>query len=415
MNAKRKVMDPVPPMPLLADDYGDNVLPLSKTPVRVLLLQPQEKGTAPISAKEFFKKPCEDEEKPESDAAVPELATEPTQEVLEPEKKSRTRSRAPRIRGADVTKDSTPLDDNEKELFEMLKQCRRHQATAQGCAAFIIAHNTVLEDLARQRPLNKDELSLVRGIGPVKVEKYGEDWIDVIARFKAEKKVQVQFPQTPPHQPQTPTSSSTPGRRRRATAQTPQEKAPQFHTGLSFTMEHITIDTDPGTVSQPLPYPHDSGSDSDSSSAFGSPLQTPTRARRSSHPSLKRKRSPTPPIQTVLEAEQESMITGKNKIEELIAAPQNRQSPPPPPLSLPHQIFHNKLLALSKAATANLSPPPTTPIVDSATLQLIVSRPPRTNQELWAIPDIGPFVRACKLVRCDLLERIALWRVEEGD
>jgi hypothetical protein len=109
------------------------------------------------------------------------------------------------------------------------------------------------------------------------------------------------------------------------------------------------------------------------------------------------------------------MITGKNKIEELIAAPQNRQSPPPPPLSLPHQIFHNKLLALSKAATANLSPPPTTPIVDSATLQLIVSRPPRTNQELWAIPDIGPFVRACKLVRCDLLERIALWRVEEGD
>ena len=195
-------MDPTPPMPLLADQYGDNDLPFKKTPIRVLLLQPQEKGASPISAQDFFNKSSEDEEKSESDAALPEGAVEPTQETLDPQKtqetldpqkKSRARSRAPRIRET-ISKDSTPFNDEEKELFEMLRQCRKVQAAAQGCSAFIIAYNTALEDMARQRPLNKDDLSLIRGIGPIKIEKYGQDWIDIIVRFKAEKEVQTESP-----------------------------------------------------------------------------------------------------------------------------------------------------------------------------------------------------------------------------
>lgn len=427
MNAKRLGMDPTPPMPLLADQYGDNDLPFKKTPIRVLLLQPQEKGASPISAQDFFNKSSEDEEKSESDAALPEGAVEPTQETLDPQKtqetldpqkKSRARSRAPRIRET-ISKDSTPFNDEEKELFEMLRQCRKVQAAAQGCSAFIIAYNTALEDMARQRPLNKDDLSLIRGIGPIKIEKYGQDWIDIIVRFKAEKEVQTESPQTPPKKPQT-TSSITTSSSRRTVTQTLQQKIPQFHTGISFTMEQITIDTaapPPSTFTNPFPVSSDNDPDSDSSSAFGSPLQTPTRARSLSHSSLKRKRSSlNTPTQTIIDNELESVRSGKNKVEELVATPQCRQPPPPSPspLSLSHQIFHNKLLALSKAVTTKLSPPPTVPIVNSITLRLIVARPPRTNQELWAIPDIGPFVRACKLAKCDLLEKITLWRVAEG-
>jgi hypothetical protein len=367
MNAKRSIMDPVPPMPLLADEYADKDLPLLKTRVRALLLQPQEKGGAPTSVRDFFKQPCEDEVKQDPDVPVQEPAIEPQLKSIEPEKKSQARKRAPKIARADVR----PLDDNEKKLFEMLKQRRMLLATTQCVAAFIVAHNSVLEDLARQRPLNKDELCQVNGIGPIRAEKYGEDWISVIAQFNADNKIQL--PQ--PFQPKTPTLS--PERRARATV--PQEQAlqaaPQLPTGLSFTMEHITID--------PVEFSKDSH-DSDSSSAFGSPLTTPTRALPPSP--LKRKRTPSPP----------RLLTP--------------QLPPPPPThSLPDQIFHNKLLAFSKAVAAKLDPRPTEPIVSEATIRLIVAQPPRTKRELWLIPDVQPFVRACAAARYDLLGNIAAW------
>jgi hypothetical protein len=364
-------MDPVPPMPLLADEYADKDLPLFKTRVRALLLQPQEKGGAPTSVRDFFKQPCEDEVKQDPDVPVQEPAIEPQLESIEPEKKSQARKRAPKIARSDVR----PLDDNEKKLFEMLKQRRMLLATTQCVAAFIVAHNSVLEDLARQRPLNKDELCQVNGIGPIRAEKYGEDWISVIAQFNADNKIQL--PQ--PSQRKTPTLS--PERRARPTL--PQEQAlqaaPQLPTGLSFTIEHITID--------PVEFSKDSH-DSDSSSAFGSPLTTPTRALPPSP--LKRKRTPSPPRPLT---------------------PQLPPPPPPPPPthSLPDQIFHNKLLAFSKAVAAKLDPQPTEPIVSEATIRLIVAQPPRTKRELWLIPDVQPFVRACAAARYDLLGNIAAW------
>lgn len=91
MNAKRSIMDPVPPMPLLADEYADKDLPLLKTRVRALLLQPQEKGGAPTSVRDFFKQPCEDEVKQDPDVLVQEPAIEPQLESIELEKKSQAR------------------------------------------------------------------------------------------------------------------------------------------------------------------------------------------------------------------------------------------------------------------------------------------------------------------------------------
>jgi len=279
-------MDPEPPMPLLADEYANKDLPLSKAPIRVLLLQPREKGDAPIPARNFFKKPCKDEEKSESDTEVQELTTEPAQEADEPAKKSRHRKRAPKTVQTDISTAPIPLDEREKELFEMLKQRRKELASTHGLAAYIIAHNTTLEDLARHQPLDNDGLLLIKGIGPAKAEKYGEDWIKVIAQFNAEKK--------------------------------PPQPIPQLHTGLSFTAEQITVDS--GTVSQTS---HDSDSGSDSSSAFGSPLPTLPARTHSLPPQPKRKRSPTPPRSP---------------------SPPPRSPPPPPPppsLSLSSQMFLN--------------------------------------------------------------------------
>lgn len=119
-------------------------------------------------------------------------------------------------------------------------------------------------------------------------------------------------------------------------------------------------------------------------------------------------------VSAVTEAEQSSKLPGKNKNEEVFAVPQTCQSTPPP-LSLPHQIFCNKLLALSKNVTVNLSSGPAVLIVDVATLKRIVLRPPRTDRELCAIPGVRPFGRACNNAGFEHLRNIESWRVKDGD
>ncbi len=113
-----------------------------------------------------------------------ELTTEPAQEADEPAKKSRHRKRALKTVQTGVSTAPIPLDEREKELFEMLKQRRKELASTHGLAAYVIAHNTALEELARHQPLDSDGLLFIKGIGPAKAEKYGEDWIKVIAQFK---------------------------------------------------------------------------------------------------------------------------------------------------------------------------------------------------------------------------------------
>ena len=384
-------------MPLLADEYADKDLALPRPSIKSLLLQPSEKGDAPIHAQAFFKKPSNDEEKQKSDTEDQDPTT-PAQEACEPEKKPRHRKRERSTAKANGSTDPIQLDDGEKELFEMLKQCRKELAFTHGLPPYVIAHNTALTQLAREQPLDKYGLLLVKGIGPAKVDKYGDDWIRIIAQFNAEKNTAL----LQPPQPKTPEPTSSAERRGRATS--PQRQAPQtipqFHTGLSFSVENITID--PAAVSE-NPHSHDSDSGSDSSSAFGSPLLTPVRTHNLP-PILKRKRTPTPPPSTSPPLKYPTLPSQDPSLQS--------PSPPPPPLSVPHQIFFNKLLAFSKFVTAKLNPRPPNPLISDATLRLIVAQPPCNKRELWEVPDIVPFLKACAIVKCDLLGNIDKWRIE---
>ena len=46
---------------------------------------------------------------------------------------------------------------------------------------FIVAYDTVIAEIAERRPQNETELLAVAGIGPGKVEKYGEDILAIVA------------------------------------------------------------------------------------------------------------------------------------------------------------------------------------------------------------------------------------------
>ncbi len=65
--------------------------------------------------------------------------------------------------------------------FEALKAWRLHRARAEDVPAFHVFHNATLEEIAVRRPRSLAELAAVPGVGPVKLERYGEEVLAALA------------------------------------------------------------------------------------------------------------------------------------------------------------------------------------------------------------------------------------------
>jgi len=70
------------------------------------------------------------------------------------------------------------------ELREIQREWRRVTAKQQGVPAFVVMHDTSLDELCRVRPASLSELLRVHGFGERKVELYGEQIIAELARFR---------------------------------------------------------------------------------------------------------------------------------------------------------------------------------------------------------------------------------------
>ncbi|MGB2889609.1 MAG: HRDC domain-containing protein [Candidatus Acidiferrales bacterium] len=70
------------------------------------------------------------------------------------------------------------------ELREYLREWRRATAKQHGVPAFVVMHDTSLEELCRLRPRSLSELLRVSGFGERKAELYGHEILDVLARFR---------------------------------------------------------------------------------------------------------------------------------------------------------------------------------------------------------------------------------------
>jgi ATP-dependent DNA helicase RecQ len=60
-------------------------------------------------------------------------------------------------------------------VFAALKRWRLERAKADGVPAYVVFHNSTLAALAARRPMTLSELASVPGVGPTKLERYGED------------------------------------------------------------------------------------------------------------------------------------------------------------------------------------------------------------------------------------------------
>ena len=73
------------------------------------------------------------------------------------------------------------LDAAEGALFEKLRGWRRERAQSESVPPYIVFGDKVLREIARQKPADLDALGEVSGIGPAKLEKYGEMVLEVVS------------------------------------------------------------------------------------------------------------------------------------------------------------------------------------------------------------------------------------------
>jgi DNA helicase-2/ATP-dependent DNA helicase PcrA len=81
---------------------------------------------------------------------------------------------------AELTGAALPAEER-PEGFEALKAWRLVRARADEVPAYVIFHNTTLAEIAGRRPRSLAELGAVPGVGPAKLERYGEEVLATLA------------------------------------------------------------------------------------------------------------------------------------------------------------------------------------------------------------------------------------------
>jgi superfamily II DNA helicase RecQ len=74
----------------------------------------------------------------------------------------------------------TLVADADHGLIERLRQWRLERSREDGVPAFVVLHDSTLRELATLQPRTHGELASVKGLGPAKLERYGDDLLAVL-------------------------------------------------------------------------------------------------------------------------------------------------------------------------------------------------------------------------------------------
>ena len=81
----------------------------------------------------------------------------------------------PRIRTAAAAVDA------DEDLVERLRGWRQQRSHADGVPAYVVLHDTTVRELASAKPRTHADLAAVKGFGPVKIDRYGDEVLALIA------------------------------------------------------------------------------------------------------------------------------------------------------------------------------------------------------------------------------------------
>jgi ATP-dependent DNA helicase RecQ len=71
-------------------------------------------------------------------------------------------------------------DDVDEDLAARLREWRLERSREDAVPAYVVLHDSTLRELASVRPGSREELAGVKGLGPVKIERYGDDLLAVV-------------------------------------------------------------------------------------------------------------------------------------------------------------------------------------------------------------------------------------------
>jgi len=95
----------------------------------------------------------------------------------------------PRKRTRPKARAATPAADDlayDEVLFQSLRSWRTDRAREARIPAYTVLHDATLKRLAAVRPQRLSELESIKGLGPAKIGRYGEDLLEIIAQAQAE-------------------------------------------------------------------------------------------------------------------------------------------------------------------------------------------------------------------------------------
>ncbi|MDB4876074.1 MAG: ATP-dependent helicase, RecQ family [Gemmatimonadetes bacterium] len=91
--------------------------------------------------------------------------------------KRRATSESDRVAAAE---DAPTLSGADEAMLARLRDLRRTISKAESVPAYVVFPDRTLAEMAIRRPTSENALGEIRGVGPVKLEKYGERFLDVL-------------------------------------------------------------------------------------------------------------------------------------------------------------------------------------------------------------------------------------------
>jgi ATP-dependent DNA helicase RecQ len=87
--------------------------------------------------------------------------------------------------------DSFKLESlSDETLFKALKELRKKVANEKGLPPYVIFQDPSLEDMATKYPMSMSELANINGVGKNKAQKFGQPFIDFIAKYVEENEIE---------------------------------------------------------------------------------------------------------------------------------------------------------------------------------------------------------------------------------
>ena len=84
-------------------------------------------------------------------------------------------------RDVEATADDVPLDEEAQFRFDRLRTARLKIAREKGLPPYVVCHDKTLRQIALSQPQTLEQLETVKGMGPMKVQMYGQAMLDAMS------------------------------------------------------------------------------------------------------------------------------------------------------------------------------------------------------------------------------------------